>query len=178
MGITIENPALGTERSINKTKAQLVLRVACEERARAESDDDDDDDDDGGRNGDDGCVEHDENIAYSSSFAMSRVRVELEGLSADGSQILQKPKLQNESDADDPSLNAALSTIAQVVLLAECVAVRKKQADDGLRNWEMAPYLERVLTQAKSRPVVRASATVLVARHEDARANTRTRCCP
>ena len=88
-------------------------------RARAESDDDDDDDDDGGRNGDDGCVERDENIAYSSSFAMSRVRVELEGLSADGSQILQKPKLQNESDADDPSLNAALSTIAQVVLLAD-----------------------------------------------------------
>ena len=95
---------------------------------------------------------------------MSRLRVELEGLSADGSQILPKPKLQNASDADDPSLNAPLSTIAQVVLLAECVAVRKKQADDGLRNWEMTPYLERVLTQAKSRPIVRASATVLMTR--------------
>ena len=177
LGITIEKSGALGYRTVHQqdAKAQLVLRVACEERARAESDDDDDDDDDGGRNGDDGCVEHDENIAYSSSFAMSRVRVELEGLSADGSQILQKPKLQNESDADDPSLNAALSTIAQVVLLAECVAVRKKQADDGLRNWEMAPYLERVLTQAKSRPVVRASATVLVARHEKTRARTRER---
>ena len=177
LGITIEKSGALGYRTVHQqdAKAQLVLRVACEERACAESDDDDDDDDDGGRSGDDGCVEYDENIASSSSFAMSRVRVELEGLSADGSQILQKPKLQNESDADDPSINAALSTIAQVVLLAECVAVRKKQADDGLRNWEMAPYLERVLTQAKSRPVVRASATVLVARHEKTRARTRER---
>ena len=197
LGVTIEKSGALGYRTIHQqdAKAQLVLRVACGERASAESDDEDE------HNGDNACSDDDdESIAASgegndsddtevadggggqgskasnsASSAMSRLRVELEGLSADGSQILQKPKLENASDVDDPSLNAPLSTIAQVVLLAECIAVRKKQADDGLRNWEMAPYLERVLTQAKSRPIVRASATVLVTRHEKTRARTRER---
>ena len=195
LGVTIEKSGALGYRTIHQqdAKAQLVLRVTCKERASAESDDEDEnedvDDDDtdedesiaagsgGGNDSDDTEVADGGKASNSSSSssAMSRLRVELEGLSADGSQILPKPKLQNASDADDPSLNAPLSTIAQVVLLAECVAVRKKQADDGLRNWEMTPYLERVLTQAKSRPIVRASATVLMTRHEKTRARTRER---
>ncbi|CAL6283378.1 predicted protein [Bathycoccus prasinos] len=191
LGVTIEKSGALGYRTIHQqdAKAQLVLRVTCKERASAESDDEDENDDDtdedesiaagsgGGNESDDTEVADGAKASNSSSSssAMSRLRVELEGLSADGSQILPKPKLQNASDADDPSLNAPLSTIAQVVLLAECVAVRKKQADDGLRNWEMTPYLERVLTQAKSRPIVRASATVLMTRHEKTRARTRER---
>jgi tetratricopeptide (TPR) repeat protein len=195
LGVTIEKSGALGYRTIHQqdAKAQLVLRVTCKERASAESDDedenedavDDDTDEDesiaagsgGGNESDDTEVAEGGKASNSSSSssAMSRLRVELEGLSADGSQVLPKPQLQNASDADDPSLNAPLSTIAQVVLLAECVAVRKKQADDGLRNWEMTPYLERVLTQAKSRPIVRASATVLMTRHEKTRARTRER---
>ena len=179
LGVTIEKTGLLGYRTIHQqdAKAQLVLRVACEERASAESDDDAATDDDVEEEDDD-IIKVDNELVESTttqSAAMSRLRIELEGLSADGNQILTNPKFEHATDSNDPSISAPLSTIVQVILLAECVAVRKKQADDGLRNWEMSPYLERVLMQQKSRPIVRACATVLVTRHEKTRTRTRER---
>ena len=122
----------------------------------------------------------------SASAAMARVATELEGLSADGSQVLVAPCLVADADASDakhcspPGQKKSrgpppLPSAAQAVLLAAAVTVRKSQADDGTRGWSVAPYHEAVQTQSRSRPVLRACAAVLASRHERERPRTRER---
>jgi tetratricopeptide (TPR) repeat protein len=104
------------------------------------------------------------------SAAMARIATELTGLSADGSQILSQPRLV-EGAPPPKQMPAA----AQALLIAAAVTIRKKQADDGLRSYEMAPYTEFVGAQVKSQPILRASVTILQSRHERNRARTRER---
>ena len=123
----------------------------------------------------------------SASAAMARVATELEGLSADGSQVLVAPRLVADADASDAKHSSPpgkknprggpppLPSAAQAVLLAAAVTVRKSQADDGTRGWSVAPYHEAVQTQSRSRPVLRACAAVLASRHERERPRTRER---
>ena len=117
---------------------------------------------------------------------MARVATELEGLSADGSQVLVAPRLVADADASDakhcspPGQKKSrgpppLPSAAQAVLLAAAVTVRKSQADDSTRGWSVAPYHEAVQTQSRSRPVLRACAAVLASRHERERPRTRER---
>jgi len=42
----------------------------------------------------------------------------------------------------------------------------------SLQAWQMAPYVEAVLRQQRSHPVIRASAKLLQARHERTRTRT------
>ena len=125
------------------------------------------------------------------SAAMARIAVELQGLSADGSQILTAPRLVadgGEANAGDGARNTAhtarsassssspsLPAAAQALILASAVTVRKSQADDGARSWSVAPYHELVGAQTRSRPILRAAAAVLASRHERERARTRER---
>jgi hypothetical protein len=133
--------------------------------------------------------------AAASSAAMARIATELKGLSADGSQILTKPRILRDgetmkavqtrrnaskggAEADDEmaaASEATLPAVAQAILLAAAVTVRKSQADAGTRSWEMAPYHECVQSQMRSRPVLRAAAAVLSSRHERERPRTRER---
>jgi tetratricopeptide (TPR) repeat protein len=121
---------------------------------------------------------------------MARIAVELQGLSADGSQILTAPRLVadgEEANAGDGARNTAhtargasssspsLPAAAQALILASAVTVRKSQADDGARSWSVAPYHELVGAQTRSRPILRAAAAVLASRHERERARTRER---
>ena len=82
------------------------------------------------------------------------------------------------AEADDEmaaASEATLPAVAQAILLAAAVTVRKSQADAGTRSWEMAPYHECVQSQMRSRPVLRAAAAVLSSRHERERPRTRER---
>lgn len=139
-------------------KSQLVLNVNIE--GAREWGDSDDEEEDGS---DDLELVH-------SSQAMARIATELKGLSEDGSQILTRPRLL---EGAPPPTN--IPSAAQAILIAAAITVRKKQADDGLRSYEMAPYTEFVGAQEKSQPILRAATTVLTSRRERDRARTRER---
>lgn len=140
-------------------KSQLVLDVDLE------SDDWGDSDDEG-----ENSITEDELELEDKSQAMARIATELTGLSEDGSQVLTRPRLL-EGQPPPRQLPAA----AQAIILAAAITVRKKQADDGLRSYEMAPYTEFVGAQEKSQPIIRAATAVLRSRHERDRARTRER---
>ena len=142
-------------------KTQLVLNVDMESKDWGDSDDEVDDG---------GSEQAGELDIEGSSQAMARIATELVGLSEDGSQVLTKPRLV---EGAPPSMQ--LPSAAQAVLIAAAITVRKKQADDGLRSYEMAPYTEFVGSQEKSQPILRAATTVLTSRHERDRARTRER---
>lgn len=142
-------------------KTQLVLNVDMESKDWGDSDDEVDDR---------GSEQAGELDIERSSQAMARIATELVGLSEDGSQVLTKPRLV---EGAPPSMQ--LPSAAQAVLIAAAITVRKKQADDGLRSYEMAPYTEFVGSQEKSQPILRAATTVLTSRHERDRARTRER---
>ena len=118
-------------------------------------------------------------VVNTKSAAMNRIAVELDGLSADGAQVLIAPRLGvTRADRDAEGTGAygtPLPAAHQALVLATAVTVRKSMADDGTRSWSVAPYHECVQTQRRSRPVLRAAAAVLSARHERERARTRER---
>lgn len=139
-------------------KSQLVLSVDMEgSKDWYDSDDDEED-----------LV--DDLDLIDGSQAMARIATELKGLSEDGSQILTQPRL-----AEGATPSAKIPSAAQAILIAAAITVRKKQADDGLRSYEMAPYTEFVGAQEKSQPILRAATTVLTSRRERDRARTRER---
>ena len=142
-------------------KSQLVLNVELDSMDWGESDDEDEDEDEG---------ELDDLELEGRSQAMARIATELTGLSEDGSQILTRPRLMEGMPPP-----AQMPSAAQAILIAAAITVRKKQADDGLRSYEMAPYTEFVGAQQKSQPILRAATTVLTSRHERDRARTRER---
>ena len=117
-------------------------------------------------------------VVNTKSAAMNRIAIELDGLSADGAQVLIAPRLgvtRADRDAEDTVTKTPLPAAHQALVLASAVTVRKSMADDGTRSWSVAPYHECVQTQARSRPVLRAAAAVLACRHERERARTRER---
>ena len=125
-------------------------------------------------------VERDETgrVVNTKSAAMNRIAIELDGLSADGAQVLIAPRLgvtRADRDAEENVTKTPLPAAHQALVLASAVTVRKSMADDGTRSWSVAPYHECVQTQARSRPVLRAAAAVLACRHERERARTRER---
>ena len=118
-------------------------------------------------------------VVNTKSAAMNRIAIELDGLSADGAQVLIAPRLgvtRADRDAEEKgAYGDPLPAAHQALVLATAVTVRKSMADDGTRSWSVAPYHECVQTQRRSRPVLRAAAAVLSARHERERARTRER---
>ena len=116
-------------------KTQLVLNVDMESKDWGDSDDEVDDG---------GSEQAGELDIEGSSQAMARIATELVGLSEDGSQVLTIPRLV---EGAPPSMQ--LPSAAQAVLIAAAITVRKKQADDGLRSFEMATYTEFVVSQEK-----------------------------
>lgn len=117
-------------------------------------------------------------VVNTKSAAMNCIAIELDGLSADGAQVLIAPRLgvtRADRDAEDTVTKTPLPAAHQALVLASAVTVRKSMADDGTRSWSVAPYHECVQTQARSRPVLRAAAAVLACRHERERARTRER---
>lgn len=118
-------------------------------------------------------------VVNTKSAAMNRIAVELDGLSADGAQVLIAPRLgvtRADRDAEEKgAYQRDIPAAHQALVLATAVTVRKSMADDGTRSWSVAPYHECVQTQRRSRPVLRAAAAVLSARHERERARTRER---
>jgi len=117
-------------------------------------------------------------VVNTKSAAMNRIAIELDGLSADGAQVLIAPRLgvtRADRDAEENVTKTPLPAAHQALVLASAVTVRKSMADDGTRSWSVAPYHECVQTQARSRPVLRAAAAVLACRHERERARTRER---
>mmetsp|Transcript_31280 Transcript_31280/g.102024 ORF Transcript_31280/g.102024 Transcript_31280/m.102024 type:complete len:986 (+) Transcript_31280:68-3025(+) len=69
----------------------------------------------------------------------------------------------------------ALSSLEQALVLAQSINIKKSEADDGLRSWRMAPFIEALRAQVQSRPTIRASAALLVSRHERGRSRVRER---
>ena len=62
--------------------------------------------------------------------------IELDGLSADGAQVLIAPRLgvtRADRDADDTVTKTPLPAAHQALVLASAVTVRKSMADDGTR---------------------------------------------
>jgi hypothetical protein len=68
-----------------------------------------------------------------------------------------------------------LSSVAQCLLLAHCLDIRKQSPSDELLAWQAAPYLEAVQAQQRQRPGVRAAAQLARARWERHRGRTRER---
>ena len=56
---------------------------------------------------------------------------------------------------------AALSSSHQALLLGQAGLVQKGTSGDELRHWRMAPYLDAVLQQKRSRFLIRLSAQLL-----------------
>jgi hypothetical protein len=69
----------------------------------------------------------------------------------------------------------AASGPEQALLLGWAAQVKKASSADDLQQWEMAPYVEAVLTQRASQYALQASARLLKARHERTRGRTRER---
>ena len=186
-------------RTVHQTdaKAQMVLEASCAGLPVVSmshgNDESDGNDESLGAASEDEADEADEPEAADgqtsarssapASAAMARIAVELQGLSADGSQILTAPRLVADGEeAGDGARNTShrtsspsLPAAAQALILASAVTVRKSQADDGSRSWSVAPYHELVGAQTRSRPILRAAAAVLASRHERERARTRER---
>ena len=61
---------------------------------------------------------------------------------------------------------APLRSIEQCIVLGQCICEKHSQAEHALRTWNMQPFVECLLQQAKARPLVRREVTLLIARHE------------
>uniref|UniRef100_A0A7S3QZ63 TPR-like protein n=1 Tax=Dunaliella tertiolecta TaxID=3047 RepID=A0A7S3QZ63_DUNTE len=90
----------------------------------------------------------------------------------DESDVFMAPKLVAE---DGQVLEPRYSATEQALLLAWATHVKKGSAQDELQLWEMAPYLEAVLSQPRSHMMLQATARLLKARHERTRNRTRER---
>ena len=161
-------------------KAQMVLDVVCDglptfKNANDEEAGSDDEMDD--ETTSIGAMDDTKSTSSHSSSAMARIATELQGLSADGSQVLTAPRLEGTQGdgSDDKSNGIILPAAAQALILATAVTVKKSQSDDGTRSWSVAPYHEVVQHQLRSRPILRAAAAVFSSRHERERARTRER---
>jgi len=150
-------------------KTQLVLHAELESNDWGESDDEDEGDADARTRADVG-IDNELEEPVMKSAAMARIATELTGLSADGSQILLRPRL-----VEGMPLPKQMPAAAQAVLIAAAITIRKKQADDGLRSYEMSPYTEFIGAQKKSQPILRAAVTILNSRHERNRSRTQER---
>ncbi|CAL5228170.1 g11251 [Coccomyxa viridis] len=171
MGVSSEvTGALGV-RTVHQTdaRAQLVVRTARQGDLSST--------DDSGDEAEwlDACAggQPDEAQAASSQPSQSSMRSkELEGLSGD-SDVLPVPKFVNAEGHEEQE--AALSSGHQALLLGQAGLVQKGTSGDELRQWRMAPYLDAVLQQKRSRFLIRLSAQLLRARHERERNRTRER---
>ena len=85
--------------------------------------------------------------------------------------VMEAPRFSGDSP---PSIDA-LRGIEQVLVLAMAVHVRREQSGDDMQRWEMAPYVEAMLTQHRLVPLVRRLVLLLQARHEKLRPRTRER---
>ncbi|BDA46600.1 Tetratricopeptide repeat protein 27 [Coccomyxa sp. Obi] len=174
MGIDVEvTGALGV-RTVHQrdAKAQLVVKTyeAPSDESAAESGDESDWLDAAAA----GAAAGGESGASDAqhSAAQSARKMELEGISGD-SEVLPVPRFIN-AEGDEES-SASLESAAQALLLGHAQAVARGNAADELRAWRMAPFIDAVLRQPRSRPLLRASARLLRARHERERNRTRER---
>jgi hypothetical protein len=96
----------------------------------------------------------------------------LAGLDTD-SDVLKGPKLLGgcSSSLQRNDLNA----LQQLVLLSECYQVKKGSSADGTQQWEMAAYIETILSQHHSDLEIRVAAHMEMARLEMPRSRTRER---
>ncbi|KAL3155216.1 hypothetical protein ABBQ32_013155 [Trebouxia sp. C0010 RCD-2024] len=93
---------------------------------------------------------------------------ELKGLTAE-SDVLSAPKLV---DGSGRVLDRSLGGLEQAVLLGWAQQVKKGTSVDELQAWQMAPYVEAVLRQPRSHPLIRSAAKLLQTRHERTRTRT------
>lgn len=136
-------------------KAQLVVRVAGAAHQDADAtvlmtelDEDADDDDEPGLSGT--CTPNNHSKA--------------------STDVLPLPVLCQTTDQP-----ATLSPLVQALLLAHAKHIQRATAADELRSWQMAPYVEAVLSQPRTAPALYYAARLLRARHERARSRTRAR---
>ena len=96
----------------------------------------------------------------------------LAGLDTD-SDVLKGPKLLGgcSSSLQRNDLNA----LQQLVLLSKCYQVKKGSSADGTQQWEMAAYIETILSQHHSDLEIRIAAHMEMARLEMPRSRTRER---
>ena len=109
------------------------------------------------------------------------------GVGDDGDgDILPAPRLvggggegQEEAGGDTaaplPASSAPLPPALQALLLAHAASITRGTADDGLRGWRAAPFVEAVLGAPRTRPALRRAARLAAARHEAGRPRTRDR---
>ncbi|GAX73776.1 hypothetical protein CEUSTIGMA_g1227.t1 [Chlamydomonas eustigma] len=76
---------------------------------------------------------------------------------------------------DGEAINPAYSVLEQTLLLAWCTHVKKGTSKDELQAWEMAPYVDAVMSQSKSHFMLQAAARLQKVRHERTRNRTRER---
>lgn len=86
-------------------------------------------------------------------------------------EVFLQPRLVPSAQPD----SQRLSSVAQCLLLAHCLDVRKQSPSDELIAWQAAPFLEAVQAQERQRPGVRAAAGLARARWERHRGRTRER---
>ncbi|CAM6085732.1 unnamed protein product [Calypogeia fissa] len=100
------------------------------------------------------------------------------------SEILLTPKLVHattdaansvEDDKRTGGDQKILTSIEQAIVLAMGVDVKKSNADDELRSWQMAPYIEAIDIQRRSQPMVKSWSQLLRIRWEKTRPRTRER---
>ncbi|DBB11777.1 hypothetical protein WJX82_011005 [Trebouxia sp. C0006] len=104
----------------------------------------------------------------STSLGSQAESSELKGLTTD-SDVLSAPRMVEGSGG---MVERPLGGLEQAVLLGFAQQVKKGTSADELQAWQMAPYVEAVLRQTRSHPVIRASAKLLQARHERTRTRT------
>ncbi|KAG2495053.1 hypothetical protein HYH03_006983 [Edaphochlamys debaryana] len=96
---------------------------------------------------------------------------ELVGLQPEA-DVLPAPQLVGEGGE---RIEARYSSPEQALLLGWATEVKKATSADELQEWEMAPWVEAVLAQGRSRFMTRAAAQLLKVRHERTRGRTRER---
>lgn len=156
--------AMGT-RTIYQAdeKAQLVLQVqrTGSEHVDGSCEEDDSEDEEERDGGEHGCR----------TMEMSEeLRGALEAFDESAEGVMEAPKLAGDHPAMGP-----LRGVEQVLLLALAAHVRHSQPSDELQMWEMAPYVEAVLSQPRLPVLARRCALLLQARHEKSRSRTRER---
>ncbi|XP_024545311.1 tetratricopeptide repeat protein 27 homolog [Selaginella moellendorffii] len=89
---------------------------------------------------------------------------------AEQGDVLLYPRL--ESSNIEFLHQKALSPIHQVLILARCLDVKKKNAENELRDWEMAPFIEAVDAQQASPFMVKTCCKLLRVEWEKSRGPT------
>lgn len=77
--------------------------------------------------------------------------------------------------SDHTAPHSSLPPLLQALLLTHAKQIERGTAADELRSWQMAPYVEAVLSQPRTSPCVLYAARLLRAQHERARSRTRAR---